>query len=109
MNSYRLPEALAADAIPVVTSEFLPPFHPEIDWSNCMVRVSEVRVVDIPSILRSIPEDEIHRRRQECNKLHMMVFGEGIDQHFTVAMKIWAVRVKNAMQKHSQIQDAVFT
>jgi hypothetical protein len=59
--------------------------------------------------VRSMPNTEIRRRQKECRMLHEMVFGRDSKQHFTVAMKIWAIRINNALQKHSQIQEAVFT
>jgi len=39
VSSYRFTEALAAGVIPVVTSEYRPPFYPEDDWSGCLFRV----------------------------------------------------------------------
>ncbi|CAB9522508.1 Exostosin family [Seminavis robusta] len=106
-NSFRFPEALSADAIPVVTSDFLPPFSPEVDWSNCLVRVSEARVVDIPNIVRTIPEEEIRKRRKECKLLYDKVYGNEISQHFTVAMQVWAIRIKSALRRKFEMLDIV--
>mmetsp|Transcript_5181 Transcript_5181/g.10573 ORF Transcript_5181/g.10573 Transcript_5181/m.10573 type:complete len:128 (+) Transcript_5181:2-385(+) len=100
-NSFRFAEALQGGAIPVVTGDFLPPFHPEIDWSGCIVRVSEVRVVDLPRIVREISKDDIQRRQLNCSALLDSIFGKPIDsrQHFSVAMQVWNIRIKSALQR----------
>lgn len=100
-NSFRFAEALQGGAIPVVTGDFLPPFHPEIGWSGCIVRVSEARVVDLPRILREISEDDIHLRQLNCSALLDSIFGKPVDsrQHFSVAMQIWNIRIKSALQR----------
>ncbi len=55
MHSYCLAEALILGAVPVVTSDFVPPFSPELDglledW--CLIIVSEAWIV--PDIGRGI-------------------------------------------------------
>jgi len=106
VNSYRFPEALLGGAIPVVTSDFLPPFHPEIDWSNCIVQVSEARVVDVPRIVREIPAEEVRIRQRRCADLLDAVFGSPPDvkQHFLIAMRVWNNRINHAMKRQIEIE-----
>ena len=68
-GSYRFSEVLGLGGIPVVLSDFLPPMWPDLDWSGCMVRVSEARIVDLPRMLRSISKEEIRTRQQRCKVL----------------------------------------
>lgn len=109
MGSYRFSEMLSTATIPVVVDDFIPPLYPEIDWSGCIVWVSEARIVDLPRMLRSISVDEISRRQKRCWHLHRLVLGERrMDDRnswkddprvtFTLAMDIWAARVSQAMQ-----------
>mmetsp|Transcript_3286 Transcript_3286/g.8483 ORF Transcript_3286/g.8483 Transcript_3286/m.8483 type:complete len:408 (-) Transcript_3286:127-1350(-) len=116
VSSYRFTEALSAGAIPVVTSEYLPPFYPEVNWSSCLVRVSEARVVDLPRLLRKISPSEIKRRQASCASLFLSVVGEerkgndywGEDNgktQFVTAMKIWSMRIKMAKERESTIID----
>jgi len=54
--SYRLAEVLAYGAIPVILSDFITlPFAHEIDWASCSIRIPEVQLQQIPTILRKIP------------------------------------------------------
>jgi len=114
VGSFRFAEALRAGAIPVVTSDFVPPFHPEIDWNDCLIRVSETRVVDIPNIVRNIKSGIIRRRQKQCAKLYRTVFGaldsskDDIFLNFlSVALQIWSIRIKNALRKQLDISEKV--
>lgn len=107
VNSFRFSESLLAGAIPVVTSDFVPPFHPDIDWSNCIVRVSEARVVDVPRLVREISEEEVRTRQRRCAALANAVFGnppEPVRQLFSMAMQVWSVRVKNALRRRDGLE-----
>lgn len=115
VSSYRFTEALSAGAIPVVTSEYLPPFFPEVDWSGCLVRVSEARVIDLPRLLREISTSEVRQRQSSCASLFRSVLGEekkgdgfwghdGGKAQFITAMKIWDVRIKIAKQRDSMLK-----
>jgi hypothetical protein len=110
-GSYRFHEALAVQAIPVVTADFAAPFEPEVDWSPCLVRVSEARIVDLPRLLReSFSEHDIRKRREACYMLFLQTVGwvdkagcngtmKQIDhgeRAFEMAIKVWAMRVKSA-------------
>lgn len=108
-NSFRFQEALAADAIPVVMSYVTLPYTPEVDWSGCVVKVSEARVPDIPRILRQMPATEIKARRERCQTMYRGLFGReqnpesgnwgmsSLDQHaFLFALKIWRQRILKA-------------
>jgi len=106
MNSFRFAEALSAGAIPVVTGDFLAPFHPEIDWSGCIVRVSEARVVDVPNIVRGISAEEVRKRRRRCARLSNAVFGKPhvFEKFFSVSMRVWNIRVRNAIKGQDEIE-----
>lgn len=108
VNSFRFAEALAADAIPVVTSDFPAPFEPEIDWSGCLVRVSEARVVNVPQIVRDIPPEEVRERQKKCAILLRKIIGkdanndqgvwsDSTNQHFAISMKVWSIRISTAL------------
>lgn len=106
-GSYRFSEALGLGAIPVVTPKFVPPFEPDIDWSTCVVRVSEARIVDLPRLLRNMPSHEIQRRQRRRLELFQKTMGwvQDGDQWrldsgmnaFAVSLKIWAMRVKKSI------------
>lgn len=116
-SSYRFSEALAADAIPVVVSYLIPPYSPDVDWSGCVVKVAEARIVDLPRILRNVPEGEVKARRERCRTLYRGVFGrvpEGpnkehwgmehnVNNQFFFAMKIWRERIKKAYRHRDML------
>jgi Exostosin family len=101
-NSYRFQEALAADAIPIVVSYVTLPYTPEVDWSGCVVKVSEARVADIPRIVRQMPATEIEARRERCQTMYRGLLGRkqnrtSQDEHtLLVALKIWRQRILQA-------------
>lgn len=70
VTSFRFTEALSAGAIPVLPPEIVTPFYPEVDWSGCVVRVSQARIVDLPRLLRAISPDEIRNRQLRCQQLY---------------------------------------
>ncbi|CAB9511383.1 Exostosin-1 [Seminavis robusta] len=108
-SSFRFQEALAADSIPVVVSYVVLPYSPEIDWSGCVVKVSEARIADLPQILRNMPESEIMARRDRCRVLYRGLIGREQDDKtgdwdmashaghaFLFALKIWRQRILKA-------------
>ncbi len=71
----RFYEALCAGAIPVfINDDWLLPYG--IDWDDCMVRVPEAKVKDIPTILASIPQKVELHKRQACYKAFAALSGE---------------------------------
>lgn len=115
-TSYRFAELLAAGAIPVVTADLMLPFHSEVDWAPCAVTVSEARIVDLPRLLRAVPNEEVERRRAACSRLFESVIGEkqledgswGSDKGktlFKTAMKVWHVRIVNALKVAQDLED----
>lgn len=113
IGSYRFSEALGLGAIPVVTSDFVTPFFPDMDWSGCVVRVSEARIVDLPRLLRNVQDEEIVERQRECKRLFDATIGwtkHAESGHWQVdrqghmlptALLIWSKRIQN----HFQFQD----
>lgn len=113
VGSFRFGEILSTGGIPVVVGvDFVPPLAPEVDWSSCVVYVTESRIIDLPSILRSIPESEVRQRQTACWHLFHSVYGDrrypadlssdglwrGDDRvTFTLAMELWALRVFNSI------------
>ena len=105
-GSYRFSEVLGLGGIPVVLSDFLPPMWPDLDWSGCMVRVSEARIVDLPRILRSISKEEIRSRQQQCKVLFEQTIGwvkveneslweiDSGERAFLTSMKVWHWRIQ---------------
>ena len=112
VNSFRFGEVLSTGGIPVVVApDFVPPFAPELDWSACLVRVSEDRIVDLPALLRRKSPEEIRERQQACWHLFQNVIGDRREQQggdmlwksdgrvtFAMAMRIWALRISNALR-----------
>jgi hypothetical protein len=115
VGSYRFGEVLSTAGIPVVTQDFAPPLSPEVDWSKCIVIVSEARIVDLPRILRNIPQEEIRMRQQACWQLLQHVIGDHQKQGdngwrhddritFAKAMDVWAIRISNAIKQGEQLE-----
>jgi len=109
VGSYRFSEILSTGGIPVVTQDFVAPLAPEIDWSGCLVRVSEARIVDLPRILREYTSVQIRQRQKVCWHLYHTILGDiarGNDNlfrtdervTFTRAMEIWGTRISAALQ-----------
>jgi hypothetical protein len=123
--SYRFAEVLMMGSIPVVTSDFVEPFAPDIDWSGCLVRISFARIVDLPRLLRESFDDEaIEKRRTQCLKLFRATIGSykhydddekketmwSIDygqQQFEMSMRVWAKRIKAGLRDAQEQQDIV--
>ena len=72
-HSYRFAEALSFGTIPVVTTDLILPFEPDVDWGGCVVRVSERSLVVMHHILRRIDDAEVLARQRECARLFHMV------------------------------------
>lgn len=119
VSSYRFSEMLSTATIPVVVDDMVPPLSPELDWSGCIVRISETRIIDLPRILReSFTAEDIAKRQKRCWDLHELVLGEYqvLDTGkstsetpsyvwkddprvtFMLAMKVWAARVSHAIR-----------
>lgn len=68
-NTLRLWEALAVGSVPVLLGP-APQFPkggslPEIDWNSIVLHVEDSRLHELPSILSSIPTDEVRRRQAQ--------------------------------------------
>jgi hypothetical protein len=102
VTSFRFTEVLSTGSIPVLLPEIVTPFSPELDWSGCVFRVSQARIVDLARILRSISKDEIQDRQRECWRLYQFIHerntgnksskvGKGF---LDTALKIWMLRIE---------------
>lgn len=99
VTSFRFTEVLSVGGVPVILPEVVAPFAPEMDWSGCVVRVSQARVVDLPRILRAMPAEEIHRRQKECQRLYRFIQNEpGKPMGLTTPLKVWVARIQQAVQ-----------
>jgi hypothetical protein len=113
--SYRFAESLLVGSIPVVTSDFLPPFHPELDWRGCVVQVSDARVVDVPRMVREMSADEVRERRRRCADLTYLVYGNPsgnvtsyiAKRMFSVGMRVWNVRIKSALKRREEVENMI--
>ena len=106
VTSFRFTEVLSAGAIPVLLPEIVPPFYPEVDWSECVILVSQARIVDLPNILRAIPPEEIRNRQQQCQRLYQSFLeshGQDSEEvksedstagYLAAALKIWHLRLQ---------------
>lgn len=106
VGSYRFGEILWVGGIPVVTQDFVSPLSPEVDWSGCVVRISEARIIDLPRILREFSSQDVMERQRVCWRLSKTILGEKQvgdvwrdDERvvFTKALEIWAIRISNAL------------
>lgn len=113
VGSFRFSEVLSTGGIPVVSGDFVPPMAPEVDWSGCLVYVSESQISDIPQRLREMTEDDVYRRQQECWRLSGSIIGEeerdgewyGSDAtRLGTALQIWAARISNAFSMRQKTQ-----
>jgi len=100
ISSYRFAEVLSAGGIPVVVAGTIPVLSPEVDWSGCIVVVSEARIVDLPRILRMIllDEDEIRDRRDSCRQLYLSLYSSN-DLTIAFMMRVWVQRIENAIRE----------
>lgn len=112
VGSYRFGEVLSTGGIPVVTQDFVPPLSPDVDWSKCLVRVSEARIVDLPRLLRQFSPKEIERRQRACWHLLKNVIGDKKEGNvwkedrrlvFAKVLQVWAIRIRNALQSEQQL------
>ena len=74
VTSFRFTEVLSAGSIPVLLPEIVTPFFPEVDWDDCVIRVSQARIVDLPRILRTITPESIRTRQANCQRLYRKLF-----------------------------------
>lgn len=129
VTSYRFTEVLSVGSIPVITPEIITPFAPELDWSSCVVRISQSRIIDLPRILRSISSDEIQRRQKECRRLYRYIANDNANdesQKSTIYMnlspksekeqsinamvttlRVWAARI-NLLQHNNDFLSGLF-
>lgn len=112
--SYCLAESLGLGAIPVLTPDLLVPL--DKDWSGCIIRVSASRIVDLPRLLRNIPEEETASRRRECKILFDEFIGWkdadeptevvfDIQRLFLATIEEWWARVEGAVLSKYRVLD----
>jgi hypothetical protein len=114
-SSFRFAEILSAGGVPVVTHDFVPPLHPEIDWSDCLVTVSEARIVDLPRIVREFTDQEILSRQRECARLYLTVMGDKevapnqwrLDDATLLAktLQVWSIRIRHALHLATNLEE----
>jgi hypothetical protein len=106
VTSFRFTEVLSAGSIPVLLPEIVTPFFPELDWDDCVIRVSQARIVDLPRILRAITPENIRTRQVNCQRLYrtFLHHQERINENnsvsknygfLTKALKVWQLRLEN--------------
>lgn len=106
VTSFRFTEVLSAGSIPVLLPEIVPPFFPEVDWSECVIVVSQARIVNLPNILRAIPPEEIRSRQKQCHRLYQTFLeprGQKVVKtkskdptagYLAAALKVWHLRLQ---------------
>eukprot|EP00547_Thalassionema_nitzschioides_P002866 CAMPEP_0194222794 /NCGR_PEP_ID=MMETSP0156-20130528/33767_1 /TAXON_ID=33649 /ORGANISM="Thalassionema nitzschioides, Strain L26-B" /LENGTH=576 /DNA_ID=CAMNT_0038953729 /DNA_START=114 /DNA_END=1847 /DNA_ORIENTATION=+ len=107
-GSWRFGETLALGGIPVVTTDFVPPFYPDVDdWEKCILTVNAARIIALPQIVKNITEEEIRSRQIMCMKLFQKLIGWTRSAHsndewqidvdgasFTAALRLWKQRLE---------------
>jgi len=115
VNSYRFAEVLGMGSIPIVTTDFVPPFWPDYDWSGCLLEVTEARIIDLPRRVRAISAEEIEQRQTRCAELFSLTIGwmrrdsdldgftlDSDETAFITAMHLWARRIRKRKQELSE-------
>ncbi|CAB4067588.1 EXT1 [Lepeophtheirus salmonis] len=70
LGSFRFLETLQAGCVPVVLSnDWILPFSEIIDWSTAVVMADERLLLQVPEILRSIPQGRIFSMRKQTQIL----------------------------------------
>ena len=93
LYSYRLAEAIAAGAIPVIVADhYVLPFQSFLNWKDFAVLVPEHEMLDMPNILKSISKEQ--RKILRCNlfkawKHHL----RDITHHVNSALEIVSRRI----------------
>jgi hypothetical protein len=106
VTSFRFTEVLSAGGIPVILPEIVPPLVPELDWTGCVVTVSQARIVDLPRILAGMSEQDIHIRQRECHRLYQFIRNEpGKPMALTTPLRLWTTRLKQAVSNVKQQKD----
>ena len=100
-HSYRFGEALAAGAIPVVPSNLLLPFEPEISWAECAVRVKDEDIVDLPRLLATRSLKEVQAMRAACARLFDEVVGTDDRPAFRLSVRLWVARLRATAGAHT--------
>ena len=73
--SYRLLEAMARGAIPVILSDgWVLPFDRTVDWASCSVRMHQEAVPRIPEVLRAFTPQEIAAMQANMRDADARVF-----------------------------------
>ncbi len=113
-NSFRFVEALGMGSIPIVMTDFVPPFWPDYDWSGCLLQVTEARIVDLPRRVRTISMAEIRQRQERCAELFHLTIGWARDHEgrlvdseetsFVTAIHVWIWRIQRRKEQRGQIE-----
>ena len=113
LYSYRLAEAIAAGAIPVIVSDhYILPFSDFLNWKDFAVLIPEHEMLDLPNILKSITPEQ--RKILRCNlfkawKYHL----RDINHHVNTVFEIISRRIygfKGVKDKNGFLgQDGLYT
>ena len=88
----------------MVTTDLVLPCEPDLDWSGCVVRISEGALVTMPRVLREIEPEELAVRRDECARLFRVIMEpDAAEKMFQVALEVWALRVLQAKERHAYL------
>jgi hypothetical protein len=113
-NSFRFVEALGMGSIPIVMTDFVPPFWPDYDWSGCLLEVTEARIIDLPRRVRKISVAEIRQRQERCAELFHLTIGwarndegrlvDSEETSFVTALHVWIWRIQRRKEQRGQIE-----
>jgi len=79
-HSFRLLESMMFGAIPVVLSdEYVLPFVPEVNWSECVIHYPEHLVRDMFARLSEMPPAAVRKRQLKCLEIFEKYFVDNID------------------------------
>ncbi|PAA92235.1 hypothetical protein BOX15_Mlig007808g1 [Macrostomum lignano] len=93
LGSYRFLEVLQAGCIPVVLSnDWELPFSEVIDWRRAAVWADERQLLQLPDIVRSIPDWRVIQMRQQCRFLYSAYFSS-VQSIVRVTLEILADRI----------------
>jgi hypothetical protein len=74
-TSFRMYEAMQLGAVPVyISDDFFLPWSDELNWNEFCVIVDSKNLKDLPSILNSIPEEQINKMANKAKQVYSDYF-----------------------------------
>lgn len=103
LGSFRYLEALQAACVPVLLSNgWILPFSEVIDWNKSVIWGDERLLLQVPSIVRSIPEEQILSLQQQTQFLWQTYFSN-VEKIVTTVLEILKDRIYSHMARNQML------